>query len=98
MLHAARFRVSHEVQQVGAEERHRNDPSQSTRRAEGDRFLRRWTAAPIGRIITAATRCWRSDEEGLTPNSRINIGRHQRAATGAGHADEEADDRAPRER
>ena len=36
--------------------------------------LRRCTAAPKGRIITAATRSLEIAAEGLTPNSRISIG------------------------
>ncbi len=37
-------------------------------------FLRRWIAAPNGRMHTAATRSLEIAAEGLTPNSRISIG------------------------
>ena len=36
--------------------------------------LRRWTAAPNGRISTAATRSLEMAVEGLTPNSRMSMG------------------------
>ena len=36
--------------------------------------LRRWTAAPTGRITTAATRSLEIAAEGVTPNNRISIG------------------------
>src|SRR5262249_53018767 len=37
-------------------------------------FLDRCTAAPTGRITTAATRSLEIAEDGFTPNSRISIG------------------------
>jgi hypothetical protein len=36
--------------------------------------LRRWTAAPTGRISTAATRSLEIAVDGLTPKIRISIG------------------------
>ena len=54
--------------------------------------LRRCTAAPTGRITTAATRSLEIAEEGLIAEQQDQHRRHQRAAAGAGHADEEAHD------
>ena len=60
--------------------------------------LRRCTAAPNGRITTAATR-WLRDRRGrLDVEQQDGVRRHQRAATGAGHADQEANDPRCRER
>ena len=55
---------------------------------------RRWTAAPIGRITTAATRSLRDRRRRRHAEQQDQHRRHQRAAAGAGHPDQQADDRA----
>ena len=54
--------------------------------------LRRCTAAPNGRITTAATRSLEIAADGLTPNSRISIGVISAPPPAPGHPDQEADD------
>ena len=56
--------------------------------------LCRCTAAPTGRISTAATRSLEIAADGLTPNSRISIGVISAPAAGAGQPDQQPDHRA----
>ena len=53
-----------------------------------------WTAAPIGRITTAATRSLGDRGRGRDAEQQDQHRRHQRPAAGTGHADQQADDRA----
>ena len=70
-----RLGVAHHVQEIGAEEGHR-DRAQDHPADElpVDRPLAQVHAAPTGRITTAATRSLEIAADGVTPNSRISIG------------------------
>ena len=63
------------MQEVGTEEGGGTDPSTSHRTSLKLTVpARMWTAAPMGRITTAATKSLEIAVEGVIPNRRISIG------------------------